>query len=332
MKRREFPTFPTFLLLIGGVFSWSLAASAQSPGGPIIGFLNSGSAGSRGEQFVAFDRGLKEAGYVDGQNVTVEYRWADDDYTRLPSLAAELVRRPVAVLVAGGGPVSALAAKAATKTIPIVFTTVADPVESGLVASLNRPGGNVTGTAGLTSELDAKRLELLHQLIPKTRVFGVLVNPNRPGYEAELKELQAKAGDMKLNLVVEKAGAEGEIDAGFEALARQKIDALLVAADPLFNNRRARVIGLATRYAIPAMYQWREFAAAGGLMSYGPSIVDAYHQTGVYVGRILKGAKPADLPVVRPTRFELVINLKTAKALGIDVPYPLLAITNEVIE
>jgi putative ABC transport system substrate-binding protein len=262
----------------------------------------------------------------------VEYRWADDDYNRLPSLAAELVRRPVAVLVAGGGPVSALAAKAATKTIPIVFTTVADPVESGLVASLNRPGGNVTGTAGLTSELDAKRLELLHQLIPKTAVFGVLVNPNRPGYEAELKELQAKAGDMKLNLVVGKARAEGEIDAAFEALARQKIDALLVAADPLFNNRRARVIGLATRYAIPAIYQWREFAAAGGLMSYGPSIVDAYHQTGVYVGRILKGAKPADLPVVRPTRFELVINLKTAKALGIDVPYPLLAITNEVIE
>jgi putative tryptophan/tyrosine transport system substrate-binding protein len=332
VKRREFPTFPTFLLLIGGVFSWSPAASAQSPGGPIIGFLNSGSAGSRGEQFAAFDRGLKEAGYVDGQNVTVEYRWADDDYTRLPSLAAELVRRPVAVLVAGGGPVSALAAKAATKTIPIVFTTVADPVESGLVASLNRPGGNVTGTAGLTSELDAKRLELLHQLIPKTRVFGVLVNPNRPGYEAELKELQAKAGDMKLNLVLEKAGAEGEIDAGFEALARQKIDALLVTTDPLFNSRRARVIELATRYAIPSIYQWREFAAAGGLMSYGPSIVNAYHQTGVYVGRILKGAKPADLPVVRPTRFELVINLKTAKALGIDVPYPLLAITNEVIE
>jgi putative ABC transport system substrate-binding protein len=314
------------------VFSWSLAASAQSPGGPIIGFLNSGSAGSRGEQFAAFDRGLKEAGYVDGQNVTVEYRWADDDYSRLPSLAAELVRRPVAVLVAGGGHVSALAAKAATKTIPIVFTTVADPVESGLVASLNRPGGNVTGTAGLTSELDAKRLELLHQLIPKTGVFGVLVNPNRPGYEAELKELQAKAGDMKLNLVVGKARAESEIDTAFEALARQKIDALLVAADPLFNSRRARVLALATRYAIPAMYQWREFAAAGGLMSYGPSIVDAYHQTGVYVGRILKGAKPADLPVVRPTRFELVINLKTAKALGIDVPYPLLAITNEVIE
>jgi putative ABC transport system substrate-binding protein len=314
------------------VFSWSLAASAQSPGGPIIGFLNSGSAGSRGEQFAAFDRGLKEAGYVDGQNVTVEYRWADDDYARLPSLAAELVRRPVAVLVAGGGPVAALAAKAATKTIPIVFTTVADPVESGLVASLNRPGGNVTGTAGLTSELDAKRLELLHQLMPKTRVFGVLINPNRPGYEAQLKELQAKAGDMKLDLVVEKAGAEGEIDAGFEALARQKIDALLVTADPLFNSRRARVIELATRYAVPSIYQWREFAAAGGLMSYGPSIVDAYHQTGVYVGRILKGAKPADLPVVRPTRFELVINLKTAKALGIDVPYPLLAITNEVIE
>src|SRR6516225_7213948 len=248
------------------------------------------------------------------------------------ALAAELVRLPVEVLVAGGGPVSALAAKAATKTIPIVFTIAADPVKSGLVTSLNRPGGNITGTAGLTSELDAKRLELLHRLLPKASVIGVLVNPNRPAYEGELRELQAKAGDMKLTLVVQKAGAEGEIDAAIEALTRQKVGALLITADPFFNSRRAQVIAAVTRNAIPAIYQWREFAAAGGLMSYGPSIVAAYHQAGVYVGRILKGAKPSDLPVVMPTRFELVINLKTAKALGIDVPPTLLAIANQVIE
>jgi putative tryptophan/tyrosine transport system substrate-binding protein len=328
VTRREF----LLTFLIGGLLVWPLAAEAQSPSRPVIGFLNSGSVGSRGEQFAAFDRGLGQAGYVDGQNVTIEYRWANDDYGRLPALAAELVRRPVAVLVAGGGPVSALAAKAATKVIPIVFTTVADPVKSGLVASLNRPGGNITGTAGLTSELDAKRLELLHLLMPKTGAIGVLINPNRPTYEGELRELQAKADDMKLKLVVEKAGTEDDIDHALEVLARQRVDALLVTADPFFNSRRARVIDLATRYAIPAIYQWREFAAAGGLMSYGPSILDAYHQAGLYVGRILKGTKPADLPVVMPSKFELVINLKTAKALGIDVPYPLLIMANEVIE
>jgi putative ABC transport system substrate-binding protein len=330
VRRHEFLTF--FALLIGVVIPWSPPAGAQSPSRPVIGFLNSGSAGSRGEQFAAFDRGLGEAGYVDGQNVTIEYRWANDDYGRLPALAAELVRLPVAVVVAGGGPVSALAAKAASKTIPIVFTTVADPVKSGLVTSLNRPGGNVTGTAGLTSELDAKRLELLRELMPKSGVIGVLVNPNRPGLEGELKELQAKADDMKLKLVVQKAGAESDIDTALEALTRQKVEALLVTADPFFNSRRTQVIALVTRYRIPAIYQWREFAAIGGLMSYGPSIVNAYHQTGIYVGRILKGTNPADLPVIMPTRFELVINLKTAKALDIEVPYPLLAIANEVIE
>jgi putative tryptophan/tyrosine transport system substrate-binding protein len=330
VRRRESSTLLT--LLIGVVIAWSPLADAQSASRPVIGFLNSGSAGSRGEQFAAFDGGLREGGYVDGQNVTIEYRWANDDYDRLPALAAELVRRPVAVLVAGGGPVSALATKAATKTIPIVFTTVADPVKNGLVASLNRPGGNITGTAGLTSELDAKRLELLHDLMPKAGVIGVLVNPNRPAYEGELRELEATAGRMKLKLVVEKAGAESDIDRALETLTRERVDALLVTADPFFNSRRALVIALATRYAIPAIYQWREFAAAGGLMSYGPSIVAAYHQAGVYVARILKGAKPADLPVVMPTRFELVINLKTAKALGIVVPYPLLAMANEVIE
>jgi putative tryptophan/tyrosine transport system substrate-binding protein len=326
--RREF----LLTFLIGGLLVWPLASEAQSPSRPVVGFLNSGSVGSRGEQFAAFDRGLGQTGYVDGQNVTIEYRWANDDYGRLPALAAELVHRPVAVLVAGGGPVSALAAKAATKTIPIVFTIAADPVKSGLVASLNRPGGNITGTAGLTSELDVKRLELLHELTPKTGMMGVLINPNRPAYEDELRELQAKAGGMKLKLVVEKAGTEGDLDRALEVLARQRIDALLVTADPFFNSRRSQVIALATRYAIPAIYQWREFAAAGGLMSYGPSILAAYHQAGLYVGRILKGAKPADLPVVMPTTFELVINLKTAKALGIDVPYPLLIMANELIE
>ncbi len=309
MRRRESSTLLT--LLIGVVIAWSPLADAQSASRPVIGFLNSGSAGSRGEQFAAFDGGLREGGYVDGQNVTIEYRWANDDYDRLPALAAELVRR---------------------KTIPIVFTTVADPVKNGLVASLNRPGGNITGTAGLTSELDAKRLELLHDLMPKAGVIGVLVNPNRPAYEGELRELEATAGRMKLKLVVEKAGAESDIDRALETLKRERVDALLVTADPFFNSRRAQVIALATRYAIPAIYQWREFAAAGGLMSYGSSIVAAYHQAGVYVARILKGAKPADLPVVMPTRFELVINLKTAKALGIVVPYPLLAMANEVIE
>ncbi|HKF07822.1 MAG TPA: ABC transporter substrate-binding protein [Xanthobacteraceae bacterium] len=321
-----------FIALLGGAAAaWPLSARAQQTM-PVIGFLNSGSAGSRGEQFAAFDRGMGEAGYVDGQNVTIEYRWANDDYGRLHALAAELVRLPVEVLVAGGGPVSALAAKAATKTIPIVFTIAADPVKSGLVSSFHRPGGNITGTGGLTSELDAKRLELLHRLLPKASVIGVLVNPNRPAFEDELRELQAKAGDMKLKLVVQKAGAEGEIDAAIEALTRQKVGALLITADPFFNSRRAQVIAVVTRYAIPAIYQWREFAAAGGLMSYGPSIVAAYHQAGVYVGRILKGAKLSDLPVVRPTRFQLVINLKTAKTLGIEVPPTLLARADEVIE
>jgi putative tryptophan/tyrosine transport system substrate-binding protein len=330
VRRRESSTLLT--LLIGVVLAWSPPADAQSASRPVVGFLNSGSAGSRGEQFAAFDRGLGEGGYVDGQNVTIEYRWANDDYGRLPALAAELVHRPVAVLVAGGGPVSALAAKVATKTIPIVFTIAADPVKSGLVTSLNRPGGNITGTAGLTSELDAKRLELLHDLMPKAGVIGVLVNPNRPAYEGELRELEATADRMKLKLVVEKAGAESDIDRALETLTRERVGALLVTADPFFNSRRSQVITLATRYAIPAIYQWREFAAAGGLMSYGPSILAAYHQAGLYVGRILKGAKPADLPVVMPTTFELVINLKTAKALGIDVPYPLLIMANELIE
>jgi putative ABC transport system substrate-binding protein len=320
-------------LAIAAVMSWPLAVSAQQPGPPVVGFLTSGSSASLNKQWIAaFHRGLMEFGYVDGQNLTIEYRGADDYYERLSGLAAELVSRQVAVIVAAGGPVSALAAKRATATIPIVFTTVADPVKSGLVASINRPGGNVTGTAGLTSELDPKRLELLHQLKPSARAIGVLINPNRPGVDAQLMDLQAAANKIGPQLIIQKAGTGPAIDIAFETLAQQRADALVVTADPLFNFRRAQVVALAARYMMPAIYQWREFVTDGGLMSYGPSIAEAYYQTGVYAARILKGAKPAELPVVQPAKFELVINLKTATTLGIEVPSTLLARVNEVIE
>ena len=320
-------------LIAAGMMTWPLPLSAQQPAMPVIGVLSSNWERLRGgEQFAAFDRGLREAGYVDGQNVRIEYRWANDDYTQLPTLAAELVRLRVAVIVAAGGHVSALAAHKATKDIPIVFTTVTDPVKAGLVASLNRPGGNVTGTAGLTQELDPKRLELLHQLKRTASVIGVLVDPKRPELKRQLEDLQAEADKAKLKLAVQQAGTEREIDTAFETLARQRVDALLVAADPFFNSQRAQVVALAARHAIPAIYQWREFVAAGGLMSYGPSITDAYREAGTNAGLILKGAKPTDLPVKRPTRFYLVINLKTAKALGIAIPPTLLALATEVIE
>jgi putative ABC transport system substrate-binding protein len=289
----------------------------------VIGILNSGSPESLGEQFVAFHQGLGKAGFVDGQNVTTEYRWANDDYKRLPALAKELVGQ-VEVLVAAGGPVSALAAKAATKTKPIIFTTVTDPVKSGLVKSLDFPGANLTGTAGLTSELDATRLELLHELKPTAKLIGVLVNPNRPGLKEQQKDLHAAADKMKLKLEVLEAGTEHDLDTAFKSFAKRRVDALLVTADPFFNSRLARVIALADD-KFPAVYQWRGFAVAGGLMSYGPSIAEAYHQAGIYVGRILNGAKPADLPVVVPTKFELVINLKAAEALHLTIPPSLLA-------
>jgi putative ABC transport system substrate-binding protein len=284
------------------------------------------------EWAAGFRRGLAESGYVEGQTVTIEYRAADDRYDRLPALAAELVRNNVGVIVAAGGPVSALAAKKATDTIPIVFTTIADPVKSGLVASLNRPGGNATGMAGLTSELDVKRLELLLQIKPGARVIGVLVNPDRPGVDTNSMELEAAAYKMGLRVIFQNGGPDHPVDAAFEKLAEQKIDALVVTADPFFNFRRPQVVALAARHAIPAIYQWREFVADGGLMSYGPSIGDAYHQAGVYAGRILKGAKPADLPVTQPTRFELVINQKTAKTLGLEVSALLQATADAVTE
>jgi ABC-type uncharacterized transport system substrate-binding protein len=297
----------------------------------VVGILNSGSPETLGEQFVAFHRGLEEAGYVDGQNVTTQYRWCYDDYKRgdhrkLEALAAELVKLPVAVLVAAGGPVSALAAKAAARRTPIVFTTVTDPVKSGLVKSLDRPGGRLTGTAGLTSELDPARLELLHELCPKADAIGVIVNPNRPGERDQLSDnLKAKADDLRVKLVRLPTGANGDIATAFKALAKQKVKAVLVTADPLFNSRRAEVVALAAQQGLPAIYQWRGFAVAGGLMSYGPSIGEAYHQAGVYVGRILDGAKPEDLPVMMPTKFELVINLETAEKLRLTIPPKLIA-------
>lgn len=311
----------------------ALPLSAQQQALPVVGFLTSGSMASLNKEWAAgFRRGLAESGYVEGQTVTIEYRAADDRYDRLPALAAELVRNNVGVIVAAGGPVSALAAKKATDTIPIVFTTIADPVKSGLVASLNRPGGNATGMAGLTSELDVKRLELLLQIKPGARVIGVLVNPNRPGVDTNSMELEAAAYKMGLRVIFQNGGPDHPVDAAFEKLAEQKIDALVVTADPFFNFRRPQVVALAARHAIPAIYQWREFVADGGLMSYGPSIADAYQQAGAYAGRIIKGARPEDLPVMQPTRFELVINQKTAKTLNIEVPSLLLALANEVTE
>jgi putative ABC transport system substrate-binding protein len=300
---------------------------------PVIGILSTASATSRGgDQFAAFYRGLVEAGYIENQNVKIEYRWANDDYSRLPVLAAELVRLRVAVIVAAGGHVSALEAHKATKDIPIVFTTVTDPVKDGLVASLNRPGGNATGTAGLTSELDPKRLELLHEVKPTASVIGVLVNPNRPGLDAQSRELQAAADTLKLKLEFLKAASEREIDAAFETLISQRVEALIVTADPFFNNRRAQVVALTIKYNIPSIYQWREFVSAGGLMSYGPSITEAYRHAGINAGLILKGAKPADIPVVQPTRFQLVINRWAAKQLGLTVPDKLIALADEMID
>jgi putative ABC transport system substrate-binding protein len=320
-------------LIVAEIFAFGLPLGAQQASIPVIGFLSTASAGSRSdEQFAAFEGGLRDAGFIENQNVTIEYRWASNDYAKLPALAADLVRRRVAVIVAAGGHVAALAAHDASKEIPIVFTTVTDPVKSGLVASFNRPGGNATGTAGLTSELDAKRLELLHEIKPTASVFGVLVNPNRPGLPDQLQELQSAAAKMKLQLEVRKAASAQEIDRAFDELASLRVDALIVTADPLFNNRRGQVVSLATGLALPAIYQWREFVLAGGLMSYGPSITEAYRQAGITAARVLKGTRPANIPVVQPTKFELVINRWTANRLGLTVSPSLLSLADEVIE
>jgi putative ABC transport system substrate-binding protein len=327
MKRREFIT-----LLGGAAVTWPFAARAQQPAMPVIGFLQSGSPGATAHMLAAFHSGLREAGFVEGQNIEIINRYADGQYDRLPMLATELVQRRVAVLAATGGDAAIVAARAATTTIPIVFTTGSDPVALGYVASLNRPGGNVTGVVLLTSDLGAKRVGLLRQLVPKVDAFGVLVNPTYPVSAAQLKEVEAAAASINVRVIVANASANRDFEPAFASLVQQGAGALLVAADPFFYSRRNQIVALATHYVVPAIYEWREYALAGGLLSYGTSITEAYRLAGLNTGRVLKGEKPADLPVMQTTKFELVINLKTAKTLGLAVPDGLVLAADEVIE
>jgi putative ABC transport system substrate-binding protein len=325
MKRREFIT------LLGGAAAWPLAAGAQDPAVPLIGFLNSASPGPFVRLADAFRQGLREGGYVEGRNVTIEYRWADGQFARLPELAAELVHRQVSLIVATGGTMSARAAKQATETIPILFIAGPNPIGDGLVTSINRPGGNATGVALYTSELLPKRLELLGELLPRAVTIALLVNPSDAAHELETKEVEGAMRVTGQQMVLLGASAEGNFEPALVSAVRQRADALLVSANPFFTGRRAHV-ALAARYAMPAGYPWREYADAGGLMSYGPSVAGAYYLIGRYASRILNGERPADLSVQGPTRYELVINLKTAKALGLEVPATLLARADEVIE
>jgi putative tryptophan/tyrosine transport system substrate-binding protein len=327
MKRRDL-----ILALGGAVAAWSAAGRAQQSTVPVIGFLSPRSPDESADLVAAFRRGVGEAGLIEGQNASVEYRWALGEYAKLPMLAAELVRRQIDVLVAVGGEPAVLAAKAATSTIPIVGVFVGDPVESGLVASLNRPGGNVTGISGINGTLEAKRLGVLHELVQRATTLGLLLNPNFPAAARQLKDMQEAARSIDVQLQIFNAGTDPEIDAAFEAVAQQHIRGLVVAADTLFVTHRDRLVGLAARHAVPAIYSLREFTVLGGLISYGIDLQELYRNVGLYVGRILKGTRPSDLPVMQPTKFEMVINMKTARELDLTVPATLLAQADEVIE
>jgi ABC-type uncharacterized transport system substrate-binding protein len=327
MKRRDFIT-----LLGSAAAAWPLAARAQRPTMPVIGFLHSGSPEPFASALAAFRQGLSETGYIEGQNVVIEYRWAEGKYDQLPGLAADLVRRQVTMIAAIAGNAPAQAAKAATSIIPIVFVSGGDPVSAGLIASLNRPGGNVTGVSWVATVLVPKQLELLRRLARNPAVIGALVNPSYPDHDFQIRELEEAGDALGQKIDVVRAATAHDIDTGVASLVQQGAGALIIANDPFFVNRRDQIVALVARHAIPTMYFSREFTAAGGLLSYGASLVDAARQGGIYVGKILNGAKPADLPVWQPTKFELVINLRTAKALGIDVPEQLLALADEVIE
>ena len=326
MRRRQFIT------LLGGAAAWPLAARAQQVGMPVIGFLHTQAPDVVAELLRGFRRGLKEAGFVEGETVAIEYRWAENQNDRLPALAADLVRRRVAVIAATGGVPSSLAAKAATTTIPILFIAGDDPVKLGLVGSLARPGGNLTGVNFFGAELTAKRLELLRELLPAARRIAVLLNPANAEADSTLRDVEAASRQTDLQIRILNASNTGEINAAFETLARQRDDALIVGAGPPFNGRRVQLVQLATYHRIPAVYAGRQNVEVGGLMSYGASLTEAYRQVGVYAGRILNGAKPSDLPVVQSSKFELVINAQTAHMLGLTVPSSLLARADEVIE
>ncbi|HZL62064.1 MAG TPA: ABC transporter substrate-binding protein [Pseudolabrys sp.] len=326
MKRRDFIT------LLGAAAAWPFAARAQQPALPVIGYLNAGTPAPTGFPVAAFRRGLSEAGFDEGRNVAIEYRWAEGHYDRLPALAADLVRRRVAVIAATGSPAAGSATKAATTSIPIVFSSGSDPVKLGLVSSLSRPEGNLTGVNLYSAELITKQLDLLHELLPQAGNVAVLVNPAAPYVVQEAEDARAAVRAHGQQLEIMQASTPRDIDASFAAIAQQKINAVLIATDLLFTQNSDRIVALAARHAVPVMHYLREYAAAGGLMSYGTSFSEGYRQVGVYTGRILKGAKPGDLPVVQPTKFDLVINLKTAKTLGLTIPPMLLARADEVIE